>query len=98
MINKDKIADRIKILREKHNLTQAQLAKKLKISRASVNAWEMGISTPSVAFIIELSELFNVSTDYLLGTLKNNILNVSGLSDKEIGILSELAEYFRTKE
>ena len=36
------IADRIKILREKHGLTQAELAKKLGITRSGVNAWKWG--------------------------------------------------------
>ena len=38
------IAERIKTLRETNNLTQSALAKKLNVTRSSVNAWEMGIS------------------------------------------------------
>ena len=48
-------------------MTQAELAKKLGITRSSVNAWEMGISVPSTQYIVELALLYNVSTDYLLG-------------------------------
>jgi len=98
MIAKDKISDRIKMLREKHNMTQTDLAKELEITRASVNAWEMGVSSPSVPYVIEMSNLFHVSTDYLLGTSKNNMLDIEGLSEKEIGMLSELAEYFRSQK
>ncbi len=98
MIIKDRIADRIKMLREKHEMTQTELAKELEITRASVNAWEMGISCPSVPYVIEMSVIFNVSTDYLLGRLNNNTLNLDGLSEKEIGMLSELAEYFRKQK
>ena len=65
MIVKDKIADRIKMLRDKHNMTQSELAKRLEITRASVNAWEMGVSCPTVQYVIAMAELFNVSTDYL---------------------------------
>ena len=39
-----KIAERIHELRDIHSLTQSNLARKLGITRASVNAWEMGIS------------------------------------------------------
>ena len=60
------VADRIKQLRLSNNMTQTDLAKKLNITRSSVNAWEMGISTPSTAYIVELAQLFHVSTDYLL--------------------------------
>lgn len=81
------IADRIKQLRTSNNITQVALAKKLNITRSSVNAWEMGISIPSTTYIVELSQLFKVSTDYLLGLSSNTTLDVSMLSDKEIQII-----------
>ena len=52
------IAERIKVLREQQNMTQSQLAKQLGITRSSVNAWEMGLSSPSTPFVVELSRLF----------------------------------------
>ena len=57
------ISERIKELREKQNITQSSLAKKLNITRSAVNAWEMGISIPNVEKLVELSSLFNVSVD-----------------------------------
>ena len=57
------IADRIKKLREENNMTQTILAKKLGITRSSVNAWEMGISVPSTQYIVELANIFDVSTE-----------------------------------
>ena len=56
-------------------MTQTELAKKLGITRSSVNAWEMGISVPSTQYIIELSLLYKVSTDYLLGRTDNPEVN-----------------------
>ena len=56
------IADKIKQLRTSRDMTQSDLAKKLNITRSSVNAWEMGLSTPSTAYLVELSQLFHVST------------------------------------
>ena len=64
------IAERIKHLREKHDMPQASLAKQLGITRSSVNAWELGISVPSTQYIVELAAIFSVSTDYLLGVEK----------------------------
>ena len=49
------VADRIKDLREENRMTQSDLARKLSITRASVNAWEMGISVPSTQYIVELA-------------------------------------------
>lgn len=60
------IADKIKLLREKQGLTQADLAKKLGITRSSVNAWKMGISVPSTQYIVDLAILFEVSSDFIL--------------------------------
>ena len=51
-------AERIKTLREKFGLSQAELAGRLDITRSSVNAWEMGISVPSTQYIVELAQLF----------------------------------------
>ena len=47
------IADRIKALREQKGYTQVELAKRLGITRSSVNAWELGISVPSTQNIVE---------------------------------------------
>lgn len=91
------IADRIKNLRISCGMTQSDLARKLNITRNSVNAWEMGISTPSTTYVVELSQLFHVSTDYLLGLSSNVTLDVSHLTDKEIQLVYDLVQYFRTK-
>ena len=85
------IANKIKMLRERHGLTQSDLAKKLGLTRSGVNAWEMGISQ----YIVELAALFGVSTDYLLDIEKEETINVSGLSEKEVGMIAELVEYFK---
>ncbi|MDE6750496.1 MAG: helix-turn-helix domain-containing protein [Lachnospiraceae bacterium] len=92
------VAERIKHLREKNNLTQSSLAKKLNVTRSSVNAWEMGISVPSTALIVDLARLFHISTDYLLGLDENVTLDISSLNDKEIMILYELIEYFKSQK
>ncbi|MBE5950541.1 MAG: helix-turn-helix transcriptional regulator [Lachnospiraceae bacterium] len=92
------VAERIKELREKNNYTQASLAKKLNVTRSSVNAWEMGISVPSTTLIVELAKLFQVSTDYLLGLSENVTLDISSLNDKEIMIVYELIQYFKSQK
>lgn len=60
------IGERIKMLRERNGYTQTVLARKLGLSRASVNAWEMGINSPSTQYLIQLAKLLNVSTDFIL--------------------------------
>lgn len=90
------IAEKIKQLREENNLTQSALAKKLNVTRSSVNAWEMGISIPSTALLVELAKLFQVSTDYLLGLEHKATLDISSLNDEETLILYNLIQYFKS--
>lgn len=89
------ISESIKSLRQRKNLTQADLARNLNITRSSVNAWEMGISIPSTQMITELSLLFGVSSDYLLGIEHNSTIDISDLTEKEVGILVELINTFK---
>ena len=78
------IGERIKMLRESHNISQAALAKRLGITRSSVNAWE-------------LSEIFKVSTDYLLCVAKTQTLDLTGLDEEDIAVLYALATHLRRK-
>lgn len=90
------IADKIKILREQQQMSQSDLAKRIGITRSSVNAWEQGISIPSTSCIVQLSEIFSVSTDYLLGIDISSSVSVRGLSD-DINFVYNLINYFRFK-
>lgn len=89
--------DRIKNLRESAGLTQAQLAHKLGVTRAAVNAWEIGISAPSTALLIELSRLFGVSSDHLLGLDEHAALDVSGLTEEDVVVLQRLVQLLKKK-
>lgn len=91
------VAERISELREQQNMTQAELAKRLGITRSSVNAWEQGISVPSTQYIVELSALFGVSTDYLLGVAATATLSVAGLTESDILAVAALIHHLRSK-
>lgn len=91
------VADRIKHLREESMLSQAELAKRLGITRSSVNAWELGISVPSTQYIVELSTLFKVSTDYLLGVDSTASISVKGLSEEDVRLVYSLVSHLRDK-
>jgi len=88
------IGERISELRNRANLSQAELARKLSVTRSSVNAWESSLSAPTAVYLIELAKLFHVSTDYLLGVDEGRHIDLSGLSEEEIGILYSLLDYF----
>lgn len=90
------IADRIKTLREKAGLTQTQLAKRLGISRSAVNSWEMSLSTPSSIYLVELSRIFGVSTDYLLSLDDRMKIDITDLNEQEQEIIMKTVDYFKS--
>lgn len=62
-----KITMRLAELRKRRGMTQQELADLLKVSFQSVSKWENNISTPDIALLPELSAIFGVSVDQLLG-------------------------------
>lgn len=66
-MNLEQISDNIKFLREQHNWTQKDLAQKLSTSRSVIAKWENYVVIPDVSSLIELSTIFNVTMDRLVG-------------------------------
>ena len=61
--------DRLKDLREDHDLTQTDIAKLLDTTRQQVSKWETGAQMMGVDKYIKLALYYNVSLDYLLGLI-----------------------------
>lgn len=71
-------ADKLIMLRKKAGWSQEELAEKMDVTRQSVSKWEGAQSIPDIEKIIRLSELFGVSTDYLLkDEIEDKELNIS---------------------
>lgn len=60
------LGEKIMELRKRNGWSQEELAGKLNVSRQSVSKWESAMSVPELDKILQLGELFEVSTDYLL--------------------------------
>ena len=75
----------IRELRKSFNKSQVQMAKDLNVSKQCVSNWENDNIQPSVDMLVKISEYFNVSCDYLLGLSKDEIIDVSGLTQEEVG-------------
>ena len=80
----------LKTLRLSDNMTQAQLAQKLQLTKSVISAYETGLRLPSYDVLIQISKIFNVSTDYLLGLERKQEIDLSGLSQEEIDALFNL--------
>lgn len=61
---------RLANLREKNDWSQDKISKKLNISQQSYSKYETNRNEPDMKTIVNISKLFNVSTDYLLGLTK----------------------------
>ncbi len=58
---------RIATLRDKYELTQAELAEKLGISRAALSHYEKNRREPDVQILTKIADYFHVTVDYLIG-------------------------------
>ena len=60
------LSEKIYMLRKKKGWSQEELAERLGVSRQSVSKWESGASLPDLNRVLELSRIFQVTTDFLL--------------------------------
>ncbi len=59
-------SDKLQIIRKSNGFTQEVLAEKLNVSRQAVAKWESGMAYPDIMNLIQLSELFHITIDYLV--------------------------------
>ena len=90
--------ENIKRLRTANNLTQVELAADLGVSKQCVSNWENDYIQPSIEMLIKLAQYFKVSTDFLLDLNDANLINVDGLSDKEIAHIRLIIEDLLNKK
>lgn len=57
----------LKLERIKQGFSQSELADKIEVKSHVISRWETGTNYPSIDNLLKLSELLNVSVDYLLG-------------------------------
>ncbi|CAM3731334.1 helix-turn-helix transcriptional regulator [Erysipelothrix urinaevulpis] len=63
----NKFSKNVYELRKKSGLTQEDLAERMEVSRQTISNWETGVAQPTLDKAIEISELFSVSIDELIG-------------------------------
>lgn len=95
---------KIKLLRKENGLTQLELGDKLGLSKANISKYESNVHEPSIETLNKLSDLFNVSVDYLLG--RTNVRNHTDtfaahtdddLSEEAKAELENFKDYLRSK-
>ena len=89
---------RLRALRKQKKLTQTQVASRLNLSKTTISGYENNTKTPSVDTLIQLSSLYGVSADYLLGIENRPLLLIDGISERQQEILRTLLAEFRTRQ
>ena len=89
-----RLGQKIAALHKKNHLFQEALAEKMNVSRQAVSKWESEQSIPDIEKIVALSELFGVTTDYLLksGSPSFELNHKDNNLTEELPILSDQQE------
>lgn len=85
-------AEKRKRLREANNMTQAQVGKRVGVSKATISAYETASKIPSVAVLTRLACLFHVNIDYLVCVDAPKALDVSTLDDETMTLLAAIVK------
>lgn len=80
-INNVTIGNRIKELRTSKNLTQENIAKMVKVSKATISNYEKGKVSPPIELLIKLAERYDVSIDWLCGLSNEEIPRLMSYGD-----------------
>ncbi|MBR6221356.1 MAG: helix-turn-helix domain-containing protein [Clostridia bacterium] len=78
----------LRTLRERHNLTQDQLAERVMVTRQAVSRWETGETQPNTDTLRLLSREFDVSINTLLGAPRQLFCQCCGMPLTEDGFIS----------
>lgn len=89
--------NKLKELRNQNKMTQQQLAAQIGVSKSVISYYELQERIPSPEILLKLASVFHVSTDYLLGISNNKVLDVSGLDEEDIAVLSSMVSLLRKK-
>lgn len=83
-------ADKVLALRKKSGLSQEELAEKMDVSRQAISRWEMGLAMPDASNLLQLSKLFNVTTDYLINDEYSSDEDIPIVKNKEASLNKEM--------
>ncbi len=73
-------------------MSQAELARRLDVSRSSVNAWELGFATPQLKHVIEMARIFGTTVDSMLNISEDVTINISELNEEERQVVFNLVD------
>ena len=88
----------IKVLREEARLSVEEFAEKMNVSQNTVVRWENNYKFPTQNNLIQLSRIFHVSLDYLVGIERKRTIVVEQLTQEQITVLNTLVLEFQFRQ
>ena len=78
---------RLQELRKSKGLSQADVARKLKVAKGTISSYERNLKTPRLELLVEMAVLYNASVDYILGLTNRTNLYLDDLPEKHQRII-----------
>lgn len=91
------MGQRLKSLRKQNRLTQRQVAARTGLAVSAISSYESGSRYPSYQTLVKLASMYHVTCDYLIGMPGSRTIDVSGLDEVEIEVVSQTVDLFRNK-
>ncbi len=89
---------KLKELRTNAKLTQAQLGELIGVTKSVISFYELQERSPSPDVLIKLSQVFHVTTDYLLGLTAKETIDITGLCKEDIALIRTMADRLRNDD
>lgn len=93
-----KLGIRLRELRENKYLKQEQVARLLNVNKSTISYYENNERQPPNDTLIRIADIFNVSTDYLLGRQRKAVIDISALSESDVEIVRSWVESLSEKQ
>ncbi len=91
------MGQRLKSLRTQNKLTQKQVADRLGLAVSAISSYESGVRFPTYQTLAKFASMYHVTCDYLIGVPDSRTIDVTGLDDDEIDIISQTVDLLRSK-
>jgi len=88
----------LKKLRHQEGMTQQQLADRLGVTKSVVSYYELQERYPSPEVLVKLASVFHVTTDYLLGLVHTEMIDLTGLDEEDVITVKRLVSSLRAKQ
>lgn len=90
--------EKLKALRTGQKLTQQQLAERLGVAKSVISYYESSDRYPSYDVLVKIARIFHTTTDYLLDIERSRVIDVSGLTEEEIAVVTNMVELLKSKD